>query len=126
MKFRNDDADDDGLTRDRRERGSRFERGAGPTRYYERAEANGGPDAKSVLRYPDGLLAIELLDVSRMRSLYVPVPHVNARTTNVLRTPILSRPSPNESVDGLIPSAEDSTTIGPSERTSPGRKDRTK
>ena len=34
------------------------------TIYYERAEANGGPDAKSVLCYPDGLLAIELLDVS--------------------------------------------------------------
>ena len=49
---------------DRSERGSRYERDTGPTRYYERAEANGGPDAKSVLRYPDGLLAIELLYVS--------------------------------------------------------------
>ena len=95
-------------------------------RYYERAEANGGPDAKSVLRYPGGLLAIELLDVSRMWSLYVQVSHVNAEATGVLRTLILSRPSPHESDDGLVPSAEDSTTFGPSEQTSPRRKDRTK
>ena len=32
-KFRNDDTDDDGLTRGRSERGSRFERDVGPTGY---------------------------------------------------------------------------------------------
>ena len=53
-------------------------------------------------------------------------PTLTAGATGVLRSSVLSRPSPYESDDGLVPSAEDSTTIGPSERTSPRRNDRTK
>ena len=47
-----------------------------------------------------------------MRSLYVHVSHANARTRNVLRTPILSRANPYESNDGLVPIADDTATIG--------------
>ena len=82
-------------------------------------------DAESVLRYSHGLMAIELLDVSRMRSPNVHVSHVDAGATDVLRSPILSRSSPYEPNDGLVPGATDPATIGTGQRTKPRREDRT-
>ena len=61
-----------------------------------------------------------------MRSLHVHMPHIDARATDVLRSPLLSRSCPYESDGGLIPSAKDTKMIGPNERTSSRRKDRTK